>query len=332
LNQLESHLKQKGLPALLILEGEEEHLVSEALKKIRGNVHGEMECFTLYGDQVDSEEFHNDLNTLSFFGSSKVYIIKSAQSLPKASLESLNEIFKTQPQGLHVALFINKLDKRKKVYKELLSNATLFELKPPYENQMSQWVRALAKDKGLSLTTDQIELIRHLVGDALTDISEALDRLKDNYGTTPLTDEKIQKAVSLKRRSDLFKICDLMGLADFTGASLEIDRALKEGESPVALINLLLRHFDILMKIKNENSRASKYDLAKVVGVPAFFIPNYKEQSDLWGKEELSFMQDLIEEFEIMSKSASIKADSLTSALLIKSTAIFGKKKRFVSL
>ena len=314
------------------MEGDEDHLVQESYDDIKHMVTEDMEYFTLYGDQVNAEDFHNDLNTLSFFGSSKVYIIKSANSLPKASFESLLETFKSKPEGLHVALFFNKVDKRKKVFKELLGLSTHIELKPPYENQMNQWAQSLARDKGLKLRTDFIELIRHLVGDGLTDIAEALDRLKDNYGTEQLTEDKIQNAVALKRRSNLFKICDLMGHADFTQAGLEMDRAVSEGETPVAFIHLLLRHFDILVKIKNEKKSASKYDLAKVVGVPAFFVLNYKEQADIWGLKELTQMQALLEEFDIMSKSTGLKSQALTSALLIKSTAIYGQKTGFITI
>ena len=135
------------------------------------------------------------------------------------------------------------MDKRKKIFKKLLSLATLIVLKPPYENQMGQWVQSLAKDRGLFLKSDHVKLIRHLVGDGLTDISEALDRLKDNFDKGILTEAKIQDTITLKRRSNLFNICDLMGHADFTAASLEIDRALKEGENLVFFIHLLLRHF-----------------------------------------------------------------------------------------
>ena len=59
----------------------------------------------------------------------------------------------------------------------------------------------------------------------------------------------------------------------------------------MALVHLLLRHFDILIKIKNENPKASKYDLAKAVGVYAFFVPNYKKQSDLWDKADLFYAE-----------------------------------------
>ena len=93
LSQLKSYLKQKGLPPLLILEGDEDHLVQESFKEVKLNITDEMEALTLYGDQIVVEDFHNDLNTLSFFGSAKVYIVKSSQSLPEASIESLSEVF-----------------------------------------------------------------------------------------------------------------------------------------------------------------------------------------------------------------------------------------------
>ena len=315
----------------MVIEGDEDHLIQESYKEVQSIVTEDMESFVVYGDQVVSDEFHNNLNTLSFFSESKVFIIKTAESLPKESIESLLNVFKTKPEGLHAVLFFKKIDKRKKIFKELLSIATAFEMKPPFENQMTRWVQSLAKDKGMGVKSDHVELIRHLVGDGLTDVSEALDRLKDNYNKGPYTEEMIQKSVSLKRRSNLFKICDLIGFTDFTGASLEMDRAITEGESPVALTHLLLRHFDILIKIKSESSRASKYDLAKVVGVPAFFVPNYKQQSDIWNKEDLFSMQMLLEDFDIMAKSTGLKPAAFNSALLIRSTAIFGKKTHLMS-
>ena len=68
------------------------------------------------------------------------------------------------------------------------------------------------------------------------------------------------------------------------------------------------------------------------MGLPAFFVSNYKEQSNLWGKEELLAMQELIEEFDIMAKSTGLKSHSLTSVLLIKATAIYGKRMGSKSL
>jgi DNA polymerase-3 subunit delta len=327
---LERNLNQKTLPPLLLVEGDEEHLTLKAFKAIESRVPKDSECFTLYGDQVEIEEFLNSVNTLSFFSESKVFLIKSAQLMPADVFKEIVEIFKSDTEGLHLVLFFNKLDKRKKVFKALLSMSQHFELKPPYENQMNHWVLRESKEMGLSLNTQGIELIRHLVGDGLNEIHEALQRLKDQFGKKKLSNSEIQEAVTLKKRSDLFKICDLFGKADFTEASLEMDRALAEGESSVALTHLLLRHFDILTKLKKADRKLSKYDLAKEVGLPAFFIPNYQKQSALWKSEDLVLMQELIEELDIKSKSTGLKPATLNAALLVRATTIYGKKSHLM--
>jgi len=327
---LERHLNQKPLPHLMIVEGNEEHLTLKAFKAVRQKVSKDSECFTLYGDQVEIQEFLNSVNTHSFFAESKVFLVKSAQLMPIDVFKEIVEIFKTDTDGLHLVLFFNKIDKRKKVFKELLSMSQAFELKPPYENQMNQWVIKESKEMGLSLNTGAVDLIRHLVGDGLNEIHEALQRLKDQFGKKKLSNSEIQQAVTLKKRSDLFKICDLFGHADFTEASLEIDRALAEGESSVALTHLLLRHFDILTKLKKADRKLSKYDLAKEVGLPAFFIPNYQKQAAVWEAEDLVSMQELIEELDIKSKSVGLKPATLNAALLVRATAIFGKKNHLM--
>ncbi len=327
---LERHLNQKSLPHLMIIEGDEEHLTLKAFKMIKSKVPKDSECFTLYGDQVETQEFLNSINTHSFFAESKVFLIKSAHLMATDVFKEIVEVFKLKTDGLHLVLFFNKIDKRKKIFKELLLISQAFELKPPYENQINGWVIRESKEMGLSLNTEGIELIRHLVGDGLNEIHEALQRLKDQFGKKKVSIHEIQEAVTLKKRSDLFKICDLFGRADFTEASLEIDRALAEGESSVALTHLLLRHFDILFKLKKADRKLSKYDLAKEVGLPAFFIPNYQKQSALWSGENLVLMQELVEELDIKSKSTGLKPATLNAALLVRATAIFGKKNHLM--
>lgn len=329
LSELKQKLSKKKHPlGLNLFVSEDLYLLKESeavFSKFVETVYNDADSVVHFADQLDPEALSDDLYSLSLFSDFKFIKIKNADSLNEKSLELLISAFEENKNDkICGALFFKKIDKRKKLFKELIKSSELFELKAPYENQMSKWIMDLAKEKNMILTAGASETLYHLVGDSLTDISEGLESLKSIYGKSKITSELVNETVSLKRDNNVFKICDYMGLGDFTAASLEIDLSLKAKSSSVGILHLLLRHFNILIKIK-KNAATSVADLAKLVGVPHYFLKNYQSQARSWSKEKLMKTWSILLETDEQLKSANLKEETLMANMLIQITAVYGE-------
>ena len=299
----------------------------KAFSKAVESFYPEADVMVHYADQLDVEVFSDDLNTLSLFSDFKVIKLKNAEAMNDSSLETLVNSLKTDGlEQMCCALFFKKIDKRKKLFKELIKLSEVFELKAPFENQMSKWIMDMAKEKNLTLTSGASDTLHHLVGDSLTEISDSLERLKDLHGNIKITSELVNDSISLKRENNIFKICDYMGSCDFTAASLEIDLSLAAKTSSVGMVHLLLRHFNILIKIKTNTSK-SVSELAKHVGVPQFFLKNYQSQSRFWSLDKLKKTWSILLETDESLKSANLKEETLLANMLIQITAVYSEVK-----
>ena len=147
-------LKKKEYAPVYFLQGEEPYFIDQIVNYIDKKVLSEGEKsfnqVVLYGKETDFKQVVDQAMQFPMMSSHRVVIVKEAQSM--STLDKLETYLKNpSPQTiLVIAHKYKKVDKRKKgFWNAIKKNAVILETKKLYDNQVPQYITAMAKDNKL---------------------------------------------------------------------------------------------------------------------------------------------------------------------------------------
>lgn len=199
------------------------------------------------------------LQTLSFFGGSKIVWLKRATfmgtdrtSEAERAKQGVEDLKSTLEAGLSddVTFIISAtgLDKRRAFFKWLKDNANLEEhnkldtSKDGWEDQVAQMVRKTAQELGLNFSKDAMELFIMLAGEDTRQINVEVNKLDLFLGKERRTVEldDIRQMVPLSRAGIVFEVGRALQKRDAARTLELIDQQLDRGESAIAILRASL--------------------------------------------------------------------------------------------
>lgn len=195
------------------------------------------------------------LNTLPFLGGEKLVWLKSANFLADnvqgrsesvlEALESLLELLKKGlPEQVRFLLSAPEIDKRRSFYKNLakLAKVEVFDKldasRSGWEEQAANQIDIKAREKGLSFTSDALELFALLTGGESRQIENELEKIDLYLGKSSrkVTAETVHKLVPLSRAGVIFEIGNAIAARDLQGCLRLLDQMLYQGESAIGIL------------------------------------------------------------------------------------------------
>jgi DNA polymerase-3 subunit delta len=194
------------------------------------------------------------LETLPFFGSSKVVWLKSANFLGdtpisraasvQSALEELSDLVENG-LGSDVTFLISAtgVDKRRAFYKSLAKRAELqvFDRldssRSGWEEEATEIVRGRAKKRKLQFDEDALDLFVLLTGGDTRQIENELDKI-DIFldGERRVKVDQVRELVPLSRAGVIFELSGALAARDLELALTLVRRLLDQGESAIGIL------------------------------------------------------------------------------------------------
>jgi DNA polymerase-3 subunit delta len=137
----------------------------------------------------------------------QVVLLKEAQSM--RDMDKMEGYFDEPLIStiLVMAFKADKVDKRKKFYKSLEKNASIFESKPLYDNQVAAWIFDYIHDVGYQIDDAAAHLLAEFCGTNLSKINNEVQKIKANLGERrKITIEDIQNFSGMNRDFNVFEL------------------------------------------------------------------------------------------------------------------------------
>jgi DNA polymerase III subunit delta len=283
--ELLTKLRQETAPSLICLYGEEgffrDRVLQQIIETTVPQAARDFNLTVLRGKEVRGQQLVEEFRTYPVFADRRLIIVKDAQLIPAAELEQLT-IMLSDPVAESVVVFVaDKIDKRKKFYQLLQKTGVLVEFKPLYDNQIPAFVRELLVEHQLRMTEAAMAAFCRRTGTNLQEIASEIEKLKSFAGDNSLIDAaEVELVVSKNHHQSVFDFTDALGYRK-AGESLRILRQLlDEGEAPVGILSMMVRHFRQLWKIRDLLDQGiSKQEIPKQVGVNPYFVNGLIQQS-----------------------------------------------------
>lgn len=314
-------------PVYVIL-GQEGHMAKEAVSLIRGACEeaGANASSTSLFSAKESKvsQAVSMLKNVSMFGTRPLVIIREAESLQKEALEILADYCEKPIASSTLVIVAEKLDGRTRFMQVVSKTAAIVECKPLYMEKIPSWINAQVRKGGRQISQDAAQFLANLVGNNLSQLSSAIEKIVLYIGDKKLIELKdVEGAVAETHQHTIFELTDAVGLKNLPKALSLLQNILDNGESPVLLLNMLARHFRILSKAKEVYGRpGGGSEVASYLGVHPYFVKNYLGQSRNFSKGELKRSFGVLHKCDRELKSSRISKERVIEKALF---ALAGK-------
>lgn len=317
-------LTSKGrLFPVYLIYGPEQYFIRLLVDKIAGvykaESGAEIERHSAVG--LDAVSVVDGLKTLPMWSKGKLVIISDASGLSEKSKNSLLGYFESASSSTILIITASKFDGRTKFCKTAEKNGAVVEVKTIYENQVPFWINRECRAKGFTISQEAAHFMTGLVGTDLSAMSQAVEKIVlyigDGKKLIELSD--VETVLSDTSKKSIFDLTNAAGSKDLSIASDRLLNLLRNNESPVVVVNMLARHWRLLLKVKEllEKRPVSERDMASRLGVHPFFLKDYVSQSKNFTKRNLVRGIKSLWRADVSVKSSRLPRETILDNLIV---------------
>ncbi|WP_167596421.1 DNA polymerase III subunit delta [Leeuwenhoekiella sp. ZYFB001] len=324
-------IKKGNLRPIYFLMGEEPYYIDQLADYIADNVLTEEEKgfnqMVLYGRDVSLDDVLSQAKRFPMMAERQVVIVKEAQDMSREILlqpdKSKNklEAYAENPQPTTVLVFCykyKKLDKRKRVYKEIAKSGLIFESKKLYENQVGDWIRRVMSGKGYTVEPKAAHMLVEFLGTDLSKINNELEKLRlilpEGSTITPLA---VEQNIGISKDFNNFELQRAIGEKDVVKAHRIINYfSQNPKDNPMVVTIALLFSFFQHLLIYHGLPSKDKSTVAKTLKVNPFFVGQYVDAARNYPMKKVSHIVNLLRTADVKSKG--VGAYNLSQGDLLK--------------
>lgn len=292
--------------------GEEPYYIDLISKYIEDNVLTEPEkAFNqtiMYGKDADAAAVTNSAKRFPMMAARQVVVVREAQNI--RNIDDL--VYYASNPLKSTVLVINykykKLDKRKKLYKEIEKNGVIFESQRLYENQIPAWINNYLKEKGYSIQPPAGMLLTEFLGNDLQKIAMELDKLMITIPASQknITTKHIEENIGISREFNTFELQKALVERNTQKAFRIVDyfgHNPKDNPFTVTVTSLYFFFSKVLLYASLPDK--SKQTVAEKLQINPYFVSDYQQAYKAYPPEKIIQIIHLLREYDLRSKGVN---------------------------
>ncbi|MDO4166771.1 MAG: DNA polymerase III subunit delta [Eubacteriales bacterium] len=321
MQRMKEDIKNRSYHSAYLLYGEEDYLkrlYRDSLKNSVLDGSDEMNYSYYEGKDIDLLQVREIADTLPFFSDYRVVLLENSGLFKSAN--DLADYLPGMPDTT-ILIFVEKeIDKRNRLYKYVSKEGLAVEMKPMSSRDMKLWVTGELRSAGKQMKENTIEYLLSLIDNSMIHVQNELEKLIAYVGVRPeITREDVDAIASVQVTGQIFQMMDAVASGNKEQTMKLYHDLLEIRESPMSILYLLSRHFNILLQLK-EVGGISKGEMAKAVGVPPFAVGRYLAQAKQFTSTKLREMLEQCIEMEYLFKRGRISDQIGVELLLVQFT------------
>ena len=279
----------QGLPPLdnlsvLTLYGEDQGALKKALEHVLSEIVPTARDFNLSTYRADKDDWHAIIAALHqspMMSPRRAVVVENIDKLKAADSDHLLRYLAAPVSSTLLCLVGSKLDQRSKWAKALKKAGAQLSFDPPKPRDLPHWLQAEARSKGIDIDLNAAGLIVELVGHHPDLLRSNLTLLQTYAGeSTQITTHDVEGLLANTREASVFELVDAVARKNLFKAVQLLRGSLARGESPIMILNLLIRHYRQLAKCQAlMNSSVPDSEWARRIGIPPFGLRKIQEQA-----------------------------------------------------
>lgn len=277
-----------------LLYGEEDYerdaTAAWLLEKLAPPAAREFNLEVFHADQFPLDRFLDLYYAYPLFASHRLVVIRACEQLNADLCRSLEGVVEKPAETTLLIAVGAKVDLRRRFFQQLGKKGRAAEFRPPFDNQLPQWILRLAGQRGLKMDAEAVERLRQGAGPGLRELAGEIEKLALFAGEgARITGQLVDQVVGGHPQGDIFALTHAIGQRQHARAAKLLRSLFDQGEEPGRMLWMIHRHFQLLLKAQElMRQRVPKEELAGKLGVAPFFLDRYLDQaraclnSQLW--------------------------------------------------
>lgn len=244
------------------------------------------------------QELILEAETMSLFSEQRLIIGKNAEFLStgKSSVnhqaETLIHYLEHPVESTVIILTLptDKLDRRKKVVKELIKKANVVKCVPLSGKELMQWLKQRTQQDQVFMDDHVLRQLILRVGNDLRQLDQECRKLATYVGKQgKVTLDEVNKLVPRTLEQDVFKLIHQLCIRNQEQALQIWFDLLYQKEEPIRILALIIRQLRLMLytKILSAKGKTEK-EMAKVLNVHPYPVKLALRQGAVFSKKELN--------------------------------------------
>lgn len=287
---LNNHIKSGAYSDFYLLYGEEDYLIRYYRDRLSEGILGDspsgnMNYRYYNSDTANEDDIAEQAKLVPFFADNLLIVIEDSGFMKKSS--SLSEKLMDKAESTKIIFIEHDIDKRNALFKLIKAHGTICEFKHYKDNELISWIAAYLDKAGCRITTRAAKRLIEKSGIEMQQLINEMDKLISYVGDKAQIDtDDVDAICTTLLSSRIFNMMDFIVSGKRNDALRLYADLLAMKESPLSILFLLTRHYNILAMIKELYSQSDSA-VAKIISVPSFTVRKYKAQANAYKKEEL---------------------------------------------
>lgn len=311
---------------VFLFYGEETYLAHQKLKlwreKFEEKYEGDMNIAQLEGKGLLAGDLESDIQSTPFLADKRLVIVKDfLDKGSKDEQKKVGDILEKEVPDFCILVFSeDKMpDKRSSLFKKLNKIGNLEEFMPLMGHSLSKWIMDKADEKKMKIPMQMADYLGQVAGSDLWNLENELEKLKMFSLEKPITKEAIDDLVHPNLTTTIFKFTDYLAHRNTKGSLHTLHILLDSGEDIVKILFMIVRHFRILIQVKDLVDRGTrKPDIVSKLKQHPYTIATTIKQSPNFSPQTLREIYEALLQIDIDLKTGKIKmlADDKKEVLL----------------
>ncbi len=332
--QLIKEIKIKKFSPLYLFTGEEQYIADMMVQNlIRAAIPEGMEqlnVMTFSEKETEVSEIVGICRQLPMMSPYRVVVVRESagllRGLSKESMALFSNYIKKPENQTILIIQERKLDKRKKICKQLMQNSSVVDFEKLTFVEIENWIAMRLKRAGKTIGTQAlrqaIERSRYIQSDHVN--VEMMD-----HWTAQLIDyAKEKKSISIRDvetvipkaiDDNIFEMINAAIAGDTGQALTMLDLFYHQGESPFGVFGLLSSQIRTMTEVAMlSERRISPSQIASQIKRPMFIVKKMSMRSRQIGLPRLKHLMMALADLDLSMKTGKIDPELATSLLIIK--------------
>ena len=321
-----------------LISGEEQALTDTAMLSIMQKAQSaddqQLSVTVMDAKGCSASEVESNLRTGSLFGGRRVVIVKDAQSLHPQERKKLCAYLAKPVRDTTLVVVVRGAgpktrDPKKssaasaaRAYQKAVEKGSgvLVDCPRPSARQLPRLAKQYLQEAGLGVDEDGLYALVDAVGEDLGALIQAVEKLSlYKLGKGRVSVDDVSMVVADTRNESVFELLDAVAEGNQRKALGGLRRMLRDGQSPLALLSHLTRHFRNMAQVQALSKRGeSQKSIQTALGLHPFVVKKALQQSRRFTTQQLAQRLKLLAENDRKLKGGPVGAN-LQLELLISS-------------
>lgn len=320
MEQINTDIANRQFKKVYLLFGEEIYLKNQFREKLDNALSSEgdtMNRAVYDGDKISVGEVIDLAETMPFLAEYRLILINDS-GLFKEGGEEMASYIPNIPESTVIVFTESSVDKRSRLYKAVKDKGRAVEFTPLGESDLKKWILGKIGREKLQIRDDALTHLLEVTGTDMSTIETELEKLICYVlGNGEIRRADIDNICSVHIQDRIFDMIDAISKGNQKTALSLYGDLLSLKVSPMKILSLIARQFNILLQIKELGKNGfSQGEMASKIGLPPFVVRKNMPQADRFSKEQIEGALNDCVSYEEAFKTGRI-GDQLSVEILI---------------